>query len=233
LLIPAIPNSEEMQINPARFYLLFALLFAFSCSPKATFRIIDKPITWNAEREQLSLQYLKDRHGLEKATASIEPQMVVVHWTAIDNIEVTFDVFNPPTLGGRADLTGASNLNVSSQFLIDRDGTIFRLLPDTTFARHVIGLNYLAIGIENIGSDDMPLTKAQLTANEKLIRHLKRKYPIDYVIGHHEYQNFQTTNLWKENDPNYRTVKTDPGDKFMNQLRKKLSDLNLKPVPKL
>lgn len=208
-------------------------MLTLSCSPKASFRILDKPITWNAEREQLSLQYLKDRHGLEKSQASIDPQMVVVHWTAIDNIEVTFDVFDPPTLGGRADLTGASNLNVSSQFLIDRDGTIFRLLPDTTFARHTIGLNYLAIGIENIGSDDMPLTKKQLKANEALIRYLKRKYPIDYVIGHHEYQNFQDTELWKEADPNYRTVKTDPGDKFMNQLRKNLSDLNLKPVPKL
>jgi N-acetyl-anhydromuramyl-L-alanine amidase AmpD len=222
-----------MHTNLARIFSFFALLLAFSCSPKATFRIIDKPITWNAEREQLSLQYLKERHGLDKTTASIEPQMVVVHWTAIDNIEVTFDVFNPTTLGGRADLTGASNLNVSSQFLIDRDGTIFRFLPDTTFARHVIGLNYLAIGIENIGSDKMPLTKAQLKSNELLIRHLKRKYPIDYVIGHHEYQNFQTTELWKETDPDYRTVKSDPGDKFMNQLRKKLSDLNLKPVPQL
>ena len=212
---------------------LLAINIFSSCSPQATFRIIDKPITWNSEREQLSLQYLRDRHGIEQATASINPQMVVVHWTAIDNIEVTFDVFDPPILGGRADLTGASNLNVSSQFLIDRDGTIFRLLPDTAFARHVIGLNYLAIGIENIGSDDMPLTKAQLKANERLIRHLKNKYPIDYVIGHHEYQNFQKTDLWKETDPNYRTVKTDPGDRFMNQLRKKLSDLNLKPVPQL
>jgi len=220
-----------MRINLSRISSFFALLLAFSCSPKATFRIIDKPITWNAEREQLSLQYLKERHGLDKTTASIEPQMVVVHWTAIDNIEVTFDVFNPTTLGGRADLTGASNLNVSSQFLIDRDGTIFRFLPDTTFARHVIGLNYLAIGIENIGSDKMPLTKAQLKSNELLIRYLKRKYPIDYVIGHHEYQNFQTTDLWKETDPNYRTVKSDPGDKFMNRLRKQLIDLNLKPVP--
>lgn len=222
-----------MRNHQARIFFFFALLFAFSCSPKATFRIIDKPITWNTEREQLSLQYLKERHGLDKTSASIEPQMVVVHWTAIDNIEVTFDVFNPTTLGGRADLTGASNLNVSSQFLIDRDGTIFRFLPDTTFARHVIGLNYLAIGIENIGSDKMPLTKAQLKSNELLIRYLKRKYPIDYVIGHHEYQNFQTTELWKETDPDYRTVKSDPGNKFMNQLRKKLSDLNLKPVPKL
>jgi N-acetyl-anhydromuramyl-L-alanine amidase AmpD len=204
-----------------------------ACSQKATFRIFDKPITWNAEREQLSLNYLKERHGLIQPTATITPKMVVVHWTAIPSIEVTHDVFNPITLGGRADLTGASNLNVSSQFLIDRDGTVFRLLPETTFARHVIGLNYLAIGVENIGSDDMPLTKAQLEANEKLIRYLKRKYPIDYVIGHHEYQRFQKTDLWKETDPNYRTVKSDPGDAFMNRLRKKLTDLNLKPLPPL
>ncbi|MDP2039907.1 MAG: peptidoglycan recognition family protein [Algoriphagus sp.] len=223
----------QIKLLKISFILAFALLQISCATSQSTFRIFDKPITWNSEREQLSIQYLKDRHGLDKSTATIEPQMVVVHWTAIKTVEVTFDVFNPPTLGGRADLTGASNLNVSSQFLIDRDGTIFRLLPDTTFARHVIGLNYLAIGIENIGGEDMPLTKAQLKANELLIRHLKRKYPIDYVIGHHEYQNFQNTDLWKENDPNYRTVKSDPGDKFMNQLRKKLSDLNLKPVPQL
>jgi N-acetyl-anhydromuramyl-L-alanine amidase AmpD len=215
--------------------LILALaFFQISCaSSQATFRIFEKPITWNAEREELSLKYLKDRHGLEKETASIEPQMVVVHWTAINSIEITFDVFSPPTLGGREDLTGASNLNVSSQFLIDRDGTIFRLLPDTNFARHVIGLNYLAIGIENVGGSDSPLTKEQLKANEELIRYLKRKYPIEYVIGHHEYQNFQTTDLWKETDPDYRTVKSDPGDAFMQKLRKNLTDLNLKPVPKL
>ena len=215
--------------------LILALaLFQISCSSsQATFRIFDKPITWNDEREELSLKYLKDRHGLEKDTASIDPRMVVVHWTAINSVEVTFDVFNPPTIGGRDDLTGASNLNVSSQFLIDRDGTIFRLLPDTRFARHVIGLNYLAIGIENVGGEDAPLTKEQLKANEALIRHLQKKYPIEYVIGHHEYQNFQTTDLWKEADPDYRTIKSDPGDSFMQRLRKNLADLNLKPVPKL
>lgn len=215
-------------------YLLFSLILFISfqaCSPKSTFRILEKPITWNDEREELSLKYLKERHGLEKETATIDPKIVVVHWTAIDNIEVTFDVFDSPTLGGRADLTGASNLNVSSQFLIDRDGTIFRLLPDTTFARHTIGLNYCAIGIENVGSDDSPLTKEQLKANEELIRYLKRKYAIDYVIGHHEYQKFQETDLWKEADPDYRTVKSDPGDEFMNKLRSNLEDLNLKPVP--
>lgn len=168
---------------------------------------------------------------MEQEKAIIDPKMVVVHWTAIDNIEVTFDVFDPPTLGGRADLTGASNLNVSSQFLIDRDGTIYRLLPDNYFARHCIGLNYTAIGIENIGGSDWPLTNAQLKANEELIRYLRRKYEIEYVIGHHEYRQFESTDLWKEADPNYRTEKTDPGPKFMEKLRKNLEDLGLKPMP--
>ncbi|SIO15777.1 N-acetylmuramoyl-L-alanine amidase [Algoriphagus halophilus] len=209
------------------------LLASISCSSKSTFRIFEKPITWNQEREELSLKYLKERHGLDKTEATIDPTMVVVHWTAVNSIESTFDVFDSPTLGGRADLTGASNLNVSSQFLIDRDGTIFRLLPETNFARHTIGLNYTAIGIENIGGPNAPLTKEQLKANEMLIRHLRKKYEIEYVIGHYEYQNFQETDLWKEYDPDYRTVKTDPGVDFMEKLRKNLSDLNLKPIPSL
>jgi hypothetical protein len=218
-----------------RYFIFWVIaLLQFSCtSSLATFRIIEKPIKWDATREALSLKYLKERHGLEKITPSINPKMIVVHWTAISSVELTFDVFDPVTIGGRADLIGASTLNVSSQFLIDRDGTIFRLLPDTTFARHVIGLNYLAIGIENVGGPKAPLTKAQLDANEKLIRYLKRKYPIDYVIGHHEYQKFQKTDLWKEVDRNYRTVKSDPGVSFMIKLRKKLKDLNLKPIPQL
>lgn len=218
-------------IKHSIFWILIIPYFSISCSSKATFRIFEKPIPWNEEREKLSLQYLKDRHGIDQEKAIIDPKIVVVHWTAVNSIESTFDVFDSPTLGGRAELTNASNLNVSSQFLIDRDGTIFRLLPETTFARHTIGLNYTAIGIENIGGTNDPLTKEQLKANEMLIRHLKKKYEIEYVIGHYEYQTFQSTDLWKEIDPDYRTVKTDPGEQFMENLRKNLADLNLKPVP--
>ena len=196
-----------------------------------TFRIFEKPIIFDEERERLSLEYLKNRHGIEKETATILPTMVVVHWTAVYSLESTFDVFNPVHLGGRPELTSASNLNVSAHFLVDRDGTIFRLLPDTTFARHTIGLNYTAIGIENIGGPEAPLTKAQVKANADLIRYLNKKYKLTYVIGHHEYYAFQGTPLWKESDPNYLTQKQDPGPKFMKKLRKKLADLNFKSNP--
>jgi len=225
-----VPTPTQMR-SIKSIYILFAFsALCFSCNAP-TFRIFEKPIVFDEEREKLSIEYLKVRHGLDKETATIDPTMVVVHWTAVPTLEATFNVFNPVHLGVRPELTSASNLNVSAHFLVDRDGTIFRLLPDTTFGRHTIGLNYTAIGIENIGGPDDPLTKAQLKANADLIRYLHKKHKLTYMIGHHEYYDFQGTEIWKETDPNYLTQKQDPGPKFMKQLRKKLSDLNLKSKP--
>lgn len=210
----------------------FGAIVLIGCS-RPTFRLFEKPLDFNRERQALSLAYMKERHSIEKETPSIEPQMVVLHWTAIPSVEKTFDVFEPSILpSARAAISGAGALNVSSQFVVDRDGTIFRLLPDTVFARHVIGLNYCAIGVENIGSSRMPLTKAQVKANEALIRYLHSKYPIEYVIGHHEYQEFIGHELWKETDPDYLTQKSDPGDKFMQKVRTRIKDLGLQGAPK-
>ena len=185
--------------------------------------IVQRPILWNAEREALSLAYLQERHGLTLEEAQITPQLIVVHWTDVLSVDKTYATFNPVRLPARPNLQKASPLNVSAQFLIGRDGTIFQLLPETTFARHVIGLNYCAIGIENIGSARRPLTDEQLAANTALIRYLMAKYKISYVIGHHEYQRFKGTSWWKEIDPNYITEKSDPGDSFMKRLRAALN----------
>ena len=215
------------------FLILLCSTAALHVRGQATFRVFEKPIIFDAERKQLSLEYLEKRHGLKQDEPSIKPRMIVLHWTSIPTIEQTFDVFNRSTLpGSRKEIATASALNVSSQYLVDRDGTVFRLLPDTVFARHVIGLNYCAIGIENVGSDKSPLTAAQLASNEKLIRHLKRKYPIEYVIGHYEYTRFRSTNLWKESDSGYTTKKTDPGIDFMKKIRAQIKDLNIKGAPK-
>lgn len=212
-----------------RTYSCVIILIVISSCAKSTFRIFDKPIVYNEERKELSIAYIKQRHGFVKDSASINPKMVVLHWTAIPSIEASFDAMNPATLRNtRKDLVSMSNLNISAHFLIDRDGTIFRQLPDTAFARHVIGLNYCAIGVENIGSDKLPLTKAQLKANEQLIRYLKKKYSIEYVIGHYEYTLFRNNPLWKETDATYETKKTDPGRKFMKRIRRRIADLHLR-----
>ncbi len=195
-------------------------------------KIVDKPITYDSTRIKLSLQYLKERHNLTQKSVKIEPIMIVLHWTAAKTMLSTFNAFNKPTLDGdRVAIAGASSLNVSSQFLIDRDGTIYRLMPENSFARHVIGLNYCAIGVENVGSSDFPLTEAQLLANEQLVRYLTKKYKIQYLIGHYEYTLFKNTPIWKETNPNYQTGKNDPGADFMQKIRINLKDLGLNGPP--
>lgn len=193
-------------------------------------KIIDRPIIYDSIRKALSIQYLKERHRLIQTEPTLTPKMIVSHWTAIPTLEGSFNAFNPVTLKGRKELIQASPLNVSIHFLVDRDGTIYRLMPENMMARHVIGLNWCALGIENVGDGNkFPLTEAQLKANIFIVKYLKKKYPtIEYLIGHLEYTSFQNTPLWKETDPNYRTGKDDPGIDFMKKLRKGVQKLNLK-----
>ena len=210
------------------FICLFVLMSA--CTLEPTLHIIQKPIIFDEQRETLSIDYLRERHGIKQDDASITPNMVVVHWTVVPTLDKTFDVFNPVQLpSSRAKISGASSLNVSAHFLVDRNGSIYQLLPTNTLARHTIGLNYTSIGIENIADGDtLPLTQAQITANIRLIESLSRKHNIEYVIGHHEYKQFIGHPLFKETDPGYLTEKNDPGDANMKLIRDGLKKLNLK-----
>jgi N-acetyl-anhydromuramyl-L-alanine amidase AmpD len=217
-------------MNRGLFFVLLALIIS-SCSIQK--KIIDKPIIFDAEREQLTKTYLLERYGLKKETSEIVPKMIVLHWTAISTFESSFDAFYQTKLPNwRPELENVSGLNVSSHFLVGQDGTIYRLMPETTMARHIIGLNHVAIGIENVGgTKDTPLTKSQLKSNIKLVIYLKKKYTVDYVIGHYEYTNFEGHELWLEKDEGYRTKKTDPSEEFMKEVRKATKKLNFKPVP--
>ena len=196
-------------------------------------KVVSKPLPFDETRKELTLEYLKERHGIIQDDPTITPRMIVVHHTVIPTADKTYAAFEPSTLpNARAGIKGASSLNVSSQYMVDRDGTIYHLLPDTIMARHTIGLNHCAIGIENVGgTKDLPLTDAQLKANVKLVKELSKRHDIQYLIGHHEYQLFRGHELWKETDPNYLTTKSDPGDAFMNALRIQVKDLKLSGPP--
>ncbi|MDO6473272.1 N-acetylmuramoyl-L-alanine amidase [Maribacter sp. 1_MG-2023] len=218
-----------MKKNSLIYFILGLILV--SCSSTKT--IVEHPITFNEERKMLTLEYLQNRYGLEQDLPKIEPKMIVLHWTVIPTFEKSFEAFDPVTLPNwRPDIKNVSGLNVSSQFMVDRDGTIYQLLPETTMARHVIGLNHCAIGVENVGgTEELPLTKAQLKSNIWLVKYLNNKYDIDYLIGHYEYTLFENHPLWLEIDEGYRTVKTDPGPEFMDNVRKAVKSLDFKELP--
>ncbi|HMB65164.1 MAG TPA: peptidoglycan recognition family protein [Eudoraea sp.] len=214
---------------------MFLPLFLVLLSCSVSREIVEKPIVFDEEREQLTLAYLADRYGLSRDVPTIDPKMIVLHWTVIPTIDKAFEAFDSATLPDwRPEIRDISGLNVSSHFMVDRDGTIFRLMPETNMARHVIGLNHCAIGVENVGGTEaLPLTREQLKANIWLIQYLKEKYDIEYLIGHYEYTNFVGHEFWLERDDGYRTKKMDPGEDFMKRVRRATKFLNFKPVPKI
>jgi hypothetical protein len=204
-------------------YLFCSLGFAFSCYDPQPIR--QKPIIFDKERKALTQQYQSVHYGIHGKSIAIEPKMVVLHWTCIPSAALTFRVFNPAKLPTdsqrRTEIPG--DLNVSSHFLVDKDGTIYQLMPETWMARHVIGLNHFAIGIENVGGVDEKddLTEAQVKANAFLVCYLKKKYPqITAVIGHNDSLNYRGTPLWLEKDPTYFKEKTDPGHTFVGRVKK-------------
>ncbi len=228
------PNSLLPDTHKPWGYGLVVFLICCMASCASSRVIINKPIQYDQARKALSVEYLSDRYGIDEEIPTIDPKIIVLHYTVIPTMQGTYEAFYPPELPDtRPEIRGAGSLNVSSHYLVDRDGTIYRLMPDTLMARHVIGLNHCAIGIENVGgTESLPLTKAQLKADIWLVRQLKEEYPIEYLIGHYEYQRFEGHPLWMEKDTGYRTVKYDPGKKFMEKVRKAFKNGTFKPVPK-
>jgi len=205
--------------------------------PIQPLKIIDKPIAFGPERVAMTKAYIQSHYGRHVDNIEITPKIILLHWTAEMDFDRSFKRLQPEKLlSDRKDIVQASALNVSSQFMVARDGTIYRLMPENWMARHVIGLNYSSIGIENVGGKDNKtddLTPAQRQANIDLVMYLKAKYPtIEYLVGHHEYQQMEGTALWLEQDKGYRTVKSDPGEAFMSEIRAAVKCLNLKSPPK-
>lgn len=181
--------------------------------------VVERPISWSSRREKLAREYALTHYGNEQT--EIVPMAVVVHWTATGDGDAVYRYFNEEVMNEE----GNETLQVSSQFLVDRDGTIFRLTPETKLNRHAIGYNWCAIGIENVGGvgGKEDLTEAQLSANVRLIRCLHAKYPsIRYVFGHYQQDAAKDSGLYRELVPDYYAEKTDPGPVFMQGLSEAL-----------
>jgi N-acetyl-anhydromuramyl-L-alanine amidase AmpD len=186
---------------------------------------IDRLLEFSEERARLTLEYRRAHEGGE--SLDITPRVVVLHYTGGGSVKATWTYFNRTTIeAARAKLARAGRVNVSAHFLVDRDGTIYRLVPEIRFARHAVGLNHVAVGVENVGDGRRwPLTDAQVEANARLIRALAARYPLTHVLGHSEISD--RTPYFKELDASYRNPKPDPGARFLRRVRARIADLGL------
>jgi len=167
----AIPTETASPVSPAQ-----AKLF-----------VVDATLPFGAARLAETAAYSLRHYG--SASSRLTPTMIVLHFTAGATWTSARDTFaqDVPNLG---ELPGTC-----SHYVIDRDGTIYSLVPVTIRCRHTIGLNDQAIGIEMVQpagpsggwADQQILARPpQVDAALALVRQLQATYgiPTSSVIGH-------------------------------------------------
>lgn len=147
--------------------------------------IVQKPIPFGAKRRSETAAYATRHYDLN--TWRLErPRVIVEHYTASNSFSSAWNTFASDTPDSELhQLPGTC-----AHFVIDRDGTIYQLVPLTTICRHTVGLNWTAIGIEHVGTSDASILNdpRQLASSLALTLWLMHRYDISLpnVIGHSE-----------------------------------------------
>ncbi|MDA0163224.1 N-acetylmuramoyl-L-alanine amidase [Solirubrobacter ginsenosidimutans] len=161
---------------------VLAAIFA-AAVPQPT--IVQKPIPFGAKRKQEMAAYAKRHYGIDSYRLT-NPKVIVEHYTVTSTFQQTWNTFAPDT----ADAELHELPGTCAHYVIDRNGTIYQLVPRSIMCRHTVGLNYTAIGIEHVGASDAQVmdNARQLAASLRLTRWLRCTYDIgvDNVIGHAE-----------------------------------------------
>lgn len=213
------------------FCILIAAFLLAGCAKPQPPKMYFKSIDLSQQRVDLTRDYRCKHYELCDPEISIVPRMIVIHSTRTNTWQEAYQQYKQPALNPEDKRNHYGRLNVSIQFLVARDGTVYQLMPSDWMARHVVGLNDVAIGIANVGGlvNQRHVTAAQMTSDVFLIRMLKQQYPdIDYLVGHSEVSCFRSSYLWNEHDATEVDNTEDPGQSFMRSLRQHVTDLDLK-----
>jgi beta-N-acetylhexosaminidase len=175
----------------AQRFLLLAALALVLCAPEAARAavakptIVQKPIPFSQKRKNETAAYARRHYGIDSYRLT-NPNVIVEHVTVTSTFSAVFNTFAPD----KPDIELHELPGLCSHFVIDRDGTIYQLVPLGIMCRHTVGLNYTAFGIEHVGmsDDDVLSNKRQMEASLRLTRWLRCRYSIGVgnVIGHSE-----------------------------------------------
>jgi N-acetylmuramoyl-L-alanine amidase len=148
-------------------------------------RIVHRFIPFPRKRKQEMAAYARRHYGINSYKL-VNPHVIVEHYTATSTFQAAYNTFAPDVPDSELhELPGTC-----SHFVIDRDGTIYQLVPLGLMCRHTVGLNYTAFGIEHVGMSDQQILgdRRQIAASLRLTRWLRCRYGIAVknVIGHNE-----------------------------------------------
>ncbi|MHB9026036.1 MAG: N-acetylmuramoyl-L-alanine amidase [Armatimonadota bacterium] len=150
---------------------------------------------------------------------------VVIHYTS--GINVDRDNWADPRVSMRI----FRQYRVSAHYLIDRKGTMYRLVDERNIAWHAGGsimpapdnrrnVNRFSIGIEVIATASSGFTDAEYRALASLINDIKRRHRIKHLVGHDDIAGERAVGMGLRRD-----VKRDPGAHFdWGRLQQRLAE---------
>jgi N-acetylmuramoyl-L-alanine amidase len=148
-------------------------------------RVVRKPIPFGRDRKEQMRAYARRHYGIDDYRLR-RPRVIVQHYTASNSFDSAYNTF----ASNQPDVELNELPGVCTHYIVDRDGTVYRLVPTSIMCRHTVGLNYTAIGIEHVGTSDGQVmgNRRQRRASLRLTRSLQGRYFIRTrnVIGHNE-----------------------------------------------
>jgi N-acetylmuramoyl-L-alanine amidase len=168
---------------PAFAALLTAALLVAPAAPRP--HIVQKRIPFPPKRERETRSYAIRHYGIHSFLLR-NPKVIVEHFTETSSFGPVWNTFADDV----PDVELHELPQVCAHFVVDRDGTIYELVPPNLICRHTVGLNWTAVGIEHVGTSDSQVMgdRRQLRASLALTRWLQQRYGIltRNVIGHAE-----------------------------------------------
>jgi len=147
--------------------------------------IVQRPIPFGAKRRQEMRAYARRHYGIDDFHLR-DPKVIVEHYTATNTLQSAYATFANDV----RDVELHELPGTCAHFIVDKDGTIYQLVPLTIMCRHTVGLNWTAFGIEQVGltAREVLNRPAQYGAVVRLTSWLRCRYAIAVrnVIGHNE-----------------------------------------------
>ncbi|MDX6481346.1 MAG: hypothetical protein QOG85_1856 [Gaiellaceae bacterium] len=157
-------------------------LVAFVAPPKP--HIVWKPIPFGAHRKAEMAAYAQRHYGIHSWV--LHSHVIVEHYTGGESFSAAWNAF----AANRPDPELGELPGTCAHFIVGKHGTIYQLVPLSIMCRHTVGLNYVAIGIEHVGTSDREILndKPQIRASLALTAWLHWRFHIRIrdVIGHNE-----------------------------------------------
>ena len=150
--------------------------------------IVWDPIPFGAKRKAEMVAYVRRHYGsfLRPTWRLVDPHVIVIHYTDSSTFSSVWNTFANDVPDSELHELPAT----CAHFVIDTNGTIYQLVSRGTMCRHTVGLNWTAIGIENVGLSDAQVmgNSRQMTGDLRLVHWLRCRFNIETgnVIGHNE-----------------------------------------------